>query len=269
MNCKVDVLYPCLRAAPNDSLFAVMGMLNYSQKQGVDIGFRINGNALVHRVRNQGVAEAREDFDYLLFCDDDMLPDADSLCRLLAHQAPIVSALCTTRREPIELAARAYDPVSDQFAPLDRIRVQQLVTDIGREKKLAVGAAFLLIRRDTIETLKEYYLSARDWLEDRRREMDRMHVRAEYREKERQRKEEIRRAHFARAKILRIFDFLVGDDEVQLGEDISLSKRLLKLGIPMAIDTACQVAHIGEKAYGVWDLIPQWRQQDAEREAAA
>lgn len=224
-------------------------MLEYSKGAGVDLSPKFYGNALVHRSRNTALATVREDADFALFADDDMLPERNALVKLIERNVPVVSALCTTRVPPVEIAAKLYHAASDQYVPLDALRPDTLVSG-----QFAVGAAFLLVRREVIDRLIEYYLSAFDWMAENRRLFDRLHARGEYREQERARREEIRRANWERSRYLQVFDFPTAENEFQLGEDIALSRRLLALGIPVAIDTAVSVAHLGEHPYGVWDL---------------
>ena len=226
-------------------------MSAYAREQGVDIQTPIYGNALIHRSRNLALAETRPDAD-VLFVDDDMLPPKEALVQLLSHKVPVASALCTTKVPPVTLAVKVYDEASDQFIPIQRFRPDTVVTG-----KFGAGAAFLLLSRETIERLKEYYLSARDWIEDNRRTFDRLHVRSENREKERARKEEIRRALWEREKYLRVFDYPVGENELQFGEDVGLCRHLIQLGIPVSIDTGVIIGHLGEHPYGPWDIPDQ------------
>ena len=240
---------------------AIDAMCAYTRDRGFDLRSPDQkltyGNALIHRSRNLALACTRPDAD-VLFVDDDMLPPKEALVQLLSHRVPVASALCTSRMPPINLAVKLYDDASHQFIPVERMRPDKLVTD-----KFGVGAAFLLLSRDTIERLKEYYVSSRDWLEANRRCHDRMHVRAEFREKERARKEEIRRANWDREKYLLVFDYPVGENELQFGEDIGLCWHLAQLGIPVSIDTGVIVGHLGEHPYGPWDI------PDQEEEAVA
>ena len=83
------------------------------------------------------------------------------------------------------------------------------------------------------------------------------------REKERSRKEKIRRERWERDRLLRVFDFPVTDAEDQLGEDIAFSRKLLNLNIPVAIDTSVAVGHLGEYPFGIWDLGKEhWGKSD-------
>lgn len=233
---------------------AVMGMVNHSRSKGIDVEYHMYGNALLHSARNKALASIRADADYALLVDDDMLPESTALVQMLEYQAdngimPVVSGLCTTRLKPVVIAAKVWNPQSEQFVPLDWVRENKVITG-----QFAVGAAFLLMTRAAVDRMVEYYLSARDWLDSERRLMDRLHVRAENREKERARKEEIRRARYASERLLRVFDFPVNDAEQQLGEDIAFSLKLIRLGIPTAIDARFAIGHVGEYPYGVWDL---------------
>jgi len=226
-------------------------MLAYTVRQGHSIYGPVEyGNALVHRARNEALsANISRGSDFCLFIDDDMVPEETALEKLIQNNVPVCSALCTTRVPPVRFAASVWSSETNEFGVLDRIRPDKLVSG-----PFAVGFAFLLIRKDALSALREYYLSAKDWIEENRRMFDRLRVKAELREQERKRREEIRRARWETGKHLRVFDYLVGDDEWQLGEDVAVSKRLLRLGYEIAIDPRVKVGHLGEHAYGPWDL---------------
>lgn len=246
------------RGAPADCPWAVMAMCKHSANQGVEVRVQRYGNALIDAARNRSLVEVRPDADSVLFVDDDMLMAPDALLRLMAHEQPVVSAYCTTR-PPVDLPFKVYDPKSDQFVPLYALKEGKLV-----QGQFAVGAAFLLVRRSTLGALVEHYLTAQDWLFFERRTLDRLHVRADLREKERARKEEIRRATFQADGYVRVFDRNLDANERRFGEDIDFSRKLVALQIPVAIDTGTVVAHISEYPYGPWDLdddffrMPAW-----------
>jgi len=241
---KVEVAVFTYRGWASTSRRAINQMAFYAHKAGVGIVGPVEyGNALIHRARNEVLAHIPPDVSHVLMVDDDMVPEAAALTRLLDHDLPVVSALCTTRLEPPVLAVKAYHEESGQFVPMAAMK-PKLHTG-----KFGVGAAFLLLRRDAIDAMIEDYLSAADWLEDHRRLMDRLHVRNELRRKEQQRRAGVRRARMASEKWLRVFDFPVGDDDLQYGEDIGMSRRLIRLGIPIAIDATVEVGHLGEKMF--------------------
>jgi hypothetical protein len=195
----------------------------------------------------------RPDCDYMLFVDDDMFPETEALMRLLRREKPVISPLCTTRIPPVKPAVKLYDSKADQWIPPS----EPFPPNTVLTGEFSVGAAFLLIDRASIDALKEYYLSAHDWLEDNRRTFDRLHVRADLRERERKRKEEVRRGFWERDKVLRIWDYPIGENELQLGEDVGLCRKLQRLHIPVSIDTGVTVGHLGQHPYGPWDWAPK------------
>lgn len=237
---------------------AITNMVNRARRSGIDATVKLYGNALVHRSRNIAVAGLPPDADYALFLDDDMLPEPDALIQLASHQVPVVSAFCTTRGEPVAIAAKKYDPATDQFVALEALRPDTLVSG-----QYAVGAAFCLFHRDVIEALRDYYLSAQDWLDANARLLCRLGAKPQAIKLELERKQELRRRHWEKERYLRIFDFPVTDDELQLGEDIGLSRSLIKLSIPVAIDTSVAVGHLGEYPYGPWDLGKEEHRDDS------
>ncbi len=246
------------RSGPPDCPWAVFRMLEHSRAAGVDLRWMRYGNALIDRARNQAIGDLRPDAGWAFFVDDDMLMQPDALVRLLACSRPVVSAYCVTR-PPVDLPFKIWDPAACQFNPLYRLKRNKLL--VGQ---FALGAACLLMDRTTIDALLEQFLGAYDWLKRNQREHDRLHVRAEYREKERVRKEEIRRANWAADKYVQVFDREMEPGERRLGEDVCLSQKLIWLGVEAAIDTSTAVAHVGEYPYGPWDLdvsfeeMPDW-----------
>jgi len=242
------VLVCSYRQASTSGTVAIQEMVRHSRAAGLDVECRVHGNALVHQSRNKALASVRDDADFILFVDDDMVPSTEALTTMVGLNLPVVSALCTTRIPPVELAARLYDEQTHQFLNL-RVMKKKLHTG-----KFAVGMAFGLIRRDAADAAINDYLEANDWLALRKREHDRMHVRNERREEERKRRSAIRKALWARDRYLRVFDFPVIDSEEQLGEDIAFSYTMLRLGINVSIDARIPVGHLGEHAYGPWDI---------------
>lgn len=246
---KIDLCLFSYRAGPASARMATDHMVLHSRQHGCDIDVLTFGNALIHRARNQALACTREDSS-VLFIDDDMVPEKDSLLRLIDEDRPVISALCTTRTEPVHIAAKVYRPDTDEFGWIERVNLSKTV-----DGPFAPGTGFLLLDRASIEAVREYHLSARDWIDENQRFLSRLHIRAEQREQERTRIEKQRRRHWQTDHWLRIFDFPVTDDERQLGEDIALGRKLLNLGIPVSIAGHVPVGHLGEKAWSVYDIL--------------
>jgi hypothetical protein len=254
---SVDLCLFTYRAISSTASLALNQMIQWSEKNGIGIQRWEYGNALIHRSRNDALAAClsswadRPDVTHVLFVDDDMAPEPAALNRLLNLEKPVVSALCTTRKyRSVKLAVKLYDPAKDQFAQLDAINLAHPVTG-----PFAPGTAFLLIARDVVKQVVEYHLSGRDWLDENRNFLSRLHVRSEVREKERARLEQMRRALWENEKLIRVFDYPVAEDGHQLGEDICFARKLLNLGIDVTIDGTTPVYHMGEYPYSVADIL--------------
>lgn len=249
---KVDVIIPTYRGVNPQTYPLITRMINRTEKEGVDVYIvPIHASSLVHRTRNVAVTKVRDDTDFVLFCDDDMAPASDSLLRLMAHDVPVVSAFTSTKEEfPTQIVAKEYVEAEDCFRQIERMRPDKLI-----KGKFSPGTGFLLLKREVIEQAREYYLSARDWLEDNRRALDRMHVRKEQREAERARKEAIRRELWMIEKHHRTFQFMVLDNEYECGEDITFGRNLIRMGIDTYIDTGTIVGHVGWYPFSPHNLL--------------
>lgn len=252
---KIDVLnlrYARVRDECRDSLEFACRQL---QLAGHKVQLDKRSNTLPHLGRNSLLAGIRPDADMAVFVDDDMLLGPDHLVRLISHGQPVISGICTTRSHPLRLAAKLWNEPTQEYLQLDDVRPNTLITG-----NYAVGAALLAVRREAIETLLEHYFTARDWLADNKRRFERLKVKACHIEEERKRIEGIRRVRYRDDQYLRIFDHQVIDDETQLGEDITFSRRLLQCGIKVSIDTSINPGHVGDYAYTLEDYVPESEQ---------
>ena len=259
---KVDVLLFTYRRAPVDSLLAIQAMVAYSRKQGLDVEQGFYGNALVHTSRNKAFAAAREDARFILWVDDDMVPQPDALVRLVEHDKPIVSALFTNRVEPIQYTLQEYSPSRDEFAKIETVATDKLI-----KGPIGVGLAFVLTRRDALDTIREYHLSGADWMDENKAMLDRLHVRNEKREEERKRIATARHRLWEERKGIRIFDYQVLWNEWQLGEDLGFFRRLLRCGLETHVDTSVWVGHMGDYCFGPWDMGDKHHDAIADRAA--
>lgn len=252
---KVDVLLFTYRMAVVQPIVALTEMVHWARRDGLDAQMKMFGNALVHESRNQALASIRPDVDYVLMVDDDMMPSNKHVIRdLVALDCEVVAPLFTTRSEPVSLTVKRYDEATDTFKGIESLK--EATDNKILMGPFAVGMAFTLIRRDAIEKVIEYHLSAKDWLDDNRKLFDRLHVKAEYREKERSEIEKYRRDLFAKDRAARLFDFAVAHPHNYLGEDISFCRKLLRCGVQIALDCRLNMApgHVGTYAFGPWDF---------------
>lgn len=249
---KIDVIQLRGKWPQRTSDWAIEQMVQVARGRGWDVyhPHDVFGSAMITRARNLSIQRIRPDSDYVLFVDDDMAPAPGALTRLIGHKKPVVSALCTTRSFPPQIAAKVYDREKDEGAI-----IAHLDPDILIDGPWLPGFAFLLVKTSILHEVKEFVLSGRDWIEQNRRAHDRMHVRGEYREKERQRIESVRRALYERENYVPVFQMPLHDGgQYDVAEDIYFARLLHLMNIPVWIDTGCYVGHIGEFPYSPLQL---------------
>lgn len=127
--------------------------------------------SLLHKSRNEMVnpvthkAGTDRWYDYVMFIDSDMAWQVDWVCDLVKQSVefdlPIHSGLCVRKRSPYRPAIFTVNPKTGYLTSpvinpdvFDRIQnsggdIKQRIHDVD-----AVGAAFVLIRRDVIEAIK-------------------------------------------------------------------------------------------------------------------
>lgn len=245
-----EILVSTYRAMDPGCTREIMAAVSMCTRSGWRTQSEFYGHAILHQARNRAICQVEA--DYAVFIDDDMVPEPQAIVKLLSLEAPVASAVCTTRGFPVQLCVRHYDHEKGAFYMMDQVPWDRPISG-----PFGVGAAFLALRRDVIEKLLNHYLTAQDWVLDNRLVHDRMCVRADRIERERKRKEERRRALFEKDKYARIFSFPVMDDEMECGEDIGLSTRLLQLGIDVTIDPTIRVGHKGDYVYSTTDYSPE------------
>lgn len=250
---KVDILLFTYRSTPFIAHSAIYAMAIHSRLKGIDVTLTPYGSALIEDSRNMATAKIRRDADFVLYCDDDMLPRPHCLEWLMKLDAPLAAPLFTTRSEPVVITLKEWDAAEKVFKP---VGFKDGFENKALKGNFAIGMALTLIRRDCLDTVREYVLSARDWMDEHRGMMDRLHVRSENREKERQRIEAIRREAWAADYTANIFRRERTDRDDSYGEDISFGRRLMGCGIESVVDTRENnyVGHLGDYAYGPWDF---------------
>jgi hypothetical protein len=250
---KVDIIVPLYRVTDPECDTAIQLMVGKASNEGLDVRMpRLRGHALIHRVRNEALIKIRPDADWVLWCDDDMYPRQDSLLRLLDHSEGehVISALTTTRDDwPPRLIPKAWSSIDDRFVQIPETDWPKHMGNIVRGK-FGVGFGFVLTSKKILDEATEFYLSAKDWITLNQNEHNRLHVRKEYREKERTRIEQERRSRFEENKFLLVFQQSVQENQLERGEDVHFSRLCIEMGHHMSIDTTVQVPHMGKCPYG-------------------
>lgn len=264
-----DVLICAYRNSPPQAIAAILHAIEAARKTGIQFVDppTFYGSARLANARNEVLHEASTGpADYFVFIDDDMLPEPEAILRLLSHDVPIVTALCTTRSFPVKLCVRMWDRQRKVFREANRVNDKKLVSG-----EYAAGAAFFALRRDAFEKLRDHYLSATDWAMDNEEMFNRLHVRREYRDKEQARISDLRRRLYEKKGRVVIFDEITAPNQTKTGEDITFGLRCIQCGIPVSIDASITVGHLGDYPFGQWNYEPltpeQLEQERLEAEA--
>ena len=183
-------------------------------KHSIHVVPQVNA-CVIHWARNHLLMNRRKDADYVLFCDDDIVVEKDTLERLLSHKKDIVAGLCTKRIDPPE-------PVFRQW--MDEIQNYGVILQ-WQEGKLvevdACGTGLILISRKVIEEVAQAYHPQ----------------------------------EYADHGDGFWFEFLRGPHNQEWGEDVSFCWKARRLGYQMFVDTSVTPGHVGEYPYGVADFL--------------
>lgn len=213
------------------------------------------GTALLARARNDflaGTLKELPEVDKIVFIDDDMQPEPDALVKLCKHAAPVVSALCTTRTPPLDLAVKMWDEKTQQFWMMDRLPM-----GYPSSGQYAPGAAFLAVTREAALQMVEHYCTAQDWMKDNKGLFDALHVRLDRREAVRKEKEKQRRENWEKHNFIQLFETKMTETGQDAGEDVIFGLRCIQAGIPITIDPTIIVGHLGLYPFGPWMYKPQ------------
>lgn len=196
------------------------------------------GSSVVHWVRNYLLAQLYKSgtpFDYVLFCDDDMVPPPDALITLLAKKGDVVGAVCTVRQDPPLPNARYYNKTIQAYQTADIDRAG--VWNVG-----AIGTGFILLSKKVLDDVGEYTLKQRYF----REHLGMSEEKAVVREKaDRERAEKDNNKFW--------FEFLKDPKAGELGEDISFCFKARECGYEVFGDSTIVVGHIGNYPYSLED----------------
>jgi len=172
-------------------------------------------SSVIHWTRNVLLEQRRPNCDYVLFMDDDIVPEPDYLDRLLAHKKDIVGGLCTQRQDPPRPTIRQWMEETQNYGALIEWPHGGLI------EVDAIGTGFLLLSRRVIEDVarayhpKEYAKDGRGWW----------------------------------------FRFKWGPLGGEFGEDISFSWKAQRIGFQIYCDTSVTPGHVGDYPYSIKDFF--------------
>jgi hypothetical protein len=279
----VAILIPTYNAPHPAHDRAMLDLVEFSKPTVDTFVVPREGKCVVHWARNDliaGLLQMERPYDYVLFVDDDVVPEPDALVRLMKHEKDIVAGLCTRRTHPPHPNLRMRYEDGSYGVMLDWPNHGQLIPVD------AIGTGMMLISRKAIEEVGEFYLAA-EW---ERRLMEYMvgdvallMERTDqelFQTKTRTNLDLIsgkRRALYEKDKNAFWFQFLPRPEDfvAEHGEDVSFCIKAKLLGMEVFCDTAVQPGHMGDHAYRYRDFLPylmeyrKRRKEDAEKEVKA
>lgn len=110
----MKVLFAVITAGRIEERFMasfVEALMTYTRVRPKDeVYFQIFGGFMTHVARNKAIELAiKEDLDYIVMCDDDMVLKADTLVNLVAREKDLVAAAANKKRPDFELCAWVED----------------------------------------------------------------------------------------------------------------------------------------------------------------
>jgi hypothetical protein len=243
----VAVLMPSRDNPQLETQKAFEEMVAYSRSKAIVWNATsFSGASIVHFARNMLIAnliKSGKPWDYVLFMDDDMVPERDSLVKLLSHQREIVGALCTKRTDPPLPNIRYFDENTGDFSE---------ILDWGTDGLIevdAVGTGMILISKKALEEIADAYFKCRY-------------------EKKFLGMPDSLAEHF-QAQRLRAFDTInangwwfrnllhMKDGNSEYGEDVSFCVMAKMIcSIPVYCDTTVRPGHLGKYPFSVADFLP-------------
>lgn len=173
--------------------------------------------AIIHWSRNELVQAMRPESQWALFCDADIIPEADYLDRLLAHDKDIAAGLCTKRIDPPEPNFRIWLESAQNYGVLLKWAHHGKLIEVD-----AVGTGFLLVRRSVFEHMALAY----------------------------------HREAFLTTGNGHWFEYIRTPHGGEWGEDISFCWKAQRLGYHIYVDTSVVPHHVGDYYYNVEDFFP-------------
>jgi len=247
-------------------------------KHSIRINPHQRGSSVVHWARNQAITMAlygmedspdgRPPAEYFFLMDDDMLCLPGHLPRLLGYKADIVTGIATVRNDPPRPNIYCWNPDKGTYSQLNQ-------WDWDANKLIpidAVGAAYMLVKREVFERMAAEYLRCSFERAEDKRKFPRCDEIDTYWD----RKAEMRFAKFQSAIApggdwkeadcwwFQFLDNMVDSQLREFGEDLSFCWKAKQLGYKIFADPQVIPGHVGEYSYNVLDWRAYLEQQIAE-----
>jgi hypothetical protein len=243
----VAILCPSYRAPEPQMQNALGDMIRFSAEKAYVYSCPSKGNSVVHWARNNLIIDhlkSGKPWTHVLFIDDDIIVQPDTLVKLLSHKKDIVAGLCTHRQDPPLPNIRLYDEESGKYSQIFDWPQNEL---IGDHKRLAVGTGLMLISKHALEQVAQAYFDCL-W------EQETYGLAGEKLEAIKA----MRLDAFDKDKVCFWFRFLQAPKApVEMGEDVSFCHIATRYcDIPVYVDTSITPGHIGLYDFSIKDFLP-------------
>lgn len=242
----VVVLCPTYRAPEPQMQDALSAMVKYTREKNFATvyGGPPLSASVVHWSRNGLISEhlkSGKPWTHVLFIDDDIVIEPDTLERLLSHKKDIVAGLCTRRQDPPVPNIRFFDKSSGMTRQIWEWPENALV------EVDAVGTGLMLISKYALEQVAQAYF---DCLWEQKfygfagEQLERL--------------KSVRLKKFDDEKICYWFRFLpTPHGDIEMGEDITFCHIAKEYcDIPIYVDSAVTPGHLGNYPFSVRDFLP-------------
>lgn len=147
---------PIYESTPAEAHTAMLRLVAHSVAAGLDIRFRYVEGSRIENARTALTQWALDEgASHLFMVDDDMVPPADALVRLLAHRVPVVGGY-------VQCRVSTYPPPPEALR-LDNNGQLRHVFPIGLERVFFVGTGCILIETEVLRSLgSEWFRSSPD-----------------------------------------------------------------------------------------------------------
>lgn len=155
MNKKILLAIPCYNWEINDHVRKALDEMIVPE--GYEVEEKVIIRTMIHTARNFAVKTAlQENFDYLLFCDDDNAPEKDALKLLLESDKDIIGWLIRWRQFPHTLCIFDQEPDEHWFRNYTKFqRVPIVPSEVFEVAN--IGTWFVLYKRAVLEKMREEY----------------------------------------------------------------------------------------------------------------
>lgn len=247
----VVILCPTYRAPEPQMQDSLAAMVRYTREKddAMVYGGPPLSASVVHWSRNGLIKEhlkSGKPWTHVLFIDDDIVVEPDTLEKLLSHKKDIVAGLCTRRQDPPIPNIRVFEEETGDFRQIWEWPENQLI-EVG-----AAGTGLMLISQHALEQVAQAYF---DCLYEKE-VYGLSGARLEELKAERVKK-------FDEEKDCYWFRFLpqIKRGSTEYGEDMSfclMAKRYCD--IPTYADTSVQPGHLGPYDFSIKDFKPFQKQ---------